>query len=171
MKAIAALALIAAPVGAQTTVSPLAPSTAAVDDQARADAAAAKAKADAACAPMAAIPPTETVGGSAGSGTACRLVNSVQPRISRTVSFTTGSNGTAVITWTDMGAVPLVFPIPNVASGATQVPACYPVIGTATATGVTIKCFITQTLLGLGLVPFVAASAGVTGQVLALPAS
>lgn len=141
------------------------------DAAARSAAAEALAKANSACTPMPAVPPTETVGGAAGSGTNCRLVNSVQPRISRTIAFTTGSDGTAVVTWVSMGITPLVFPVPNIASGATQVPVCYPVIGTITATGVTIKCYVTQSILGLGIVPFTAAAAGVTGQVLALPAS
>lgn len=123
------------------------------------------------CTPASTVPPTEAVTPTAGSSSTCRRADAIPPRISRTIAFTTGADGTAVITWPVMMAVPLVFPIPNVAAGATQVPACYPVTGTATTTGVTIKCFQTQTLLGLGLVPFVSASAGVTGQVLALPPS
>ena len=141
------------------------------DASARAAAAEALSKANAACMPMAAIPPTETVGGAAGSGSTCRLANAIQPRISRTVAFTTAANGSAVVTWADMGLVPLVFPIASIANAATQVPACYPVSGTITSTGVTIKCFVTQSILGLGLAPFTSAAAGVTGQVLALPVS
>lgn len=122
-------------------------------------------------APMLVAPPAEIVGGAAGAAGTYRTGTAVQPRITRTVPFTTGSAGTASVTWTDMIAVPLVFVIPNIASSATQVTNCFPVTGTITSTGATIKCMTTQTLLGLGLVPFVAATSGVVGQVLAIPAS
>lgn len=127
------------------------------------------------CLPGAVIPPPEVVGGAAGSGQQCRLANSVQPRITRTVPFMTGSAGTATVAWADMGAVPLVFPVPNISNGATQAPTCYPVIGTITSTGATIKCFTTQSvtvsLLGAVVAPIITAGAGVIGQVLAIPAS
>jgi hypothetical protein len=143
----------------------------AVQTAAQAAVAAAAAK----CAPMAAVPPPEAIGGAAGSGTNCRLANSVQPRISRTVAFTTNSGGTAAVTWTDMGTAPLVFAVPNVASGAAQGPICYPVAGTITSVGATIKCFTTQSvsvsILGAVVAPLTTAGAGVTGQVLAIPAS
>lgn len=128
------------------------------------------------CAATPVVPSMEVVGGSAGtSGVGCRPVNSVQPRITRSVAFTTGSGGTVAVTWADMGAVPLVFPIPNIASGATQGPVCYPVSGTVTSTGATLKCFTTQSvtvsLLGSVVAPITTAGAGVTGQVLAIPVS
>ena len=184
MRALALLlALATAPVSAQVVYPPVAIDLSAVpskaDVQAAADAAtaaqnaatAAQTAAAAKCAPMAAVPPAEVIGGAAGSGSNCRLANSVQPRITRSVAFTTTSNGQAVVTWTDMGAVPLVFPVANVVSTATNVPSCYPVIGTITSTGATIRCYMTQSLLGLGLLPFTVAPAGVTGQILAIPAS
>lgn len=154
------------------------------DVQAAADAAsaaqslasAAQAAAASKCAATPAVPSMEVVGGSAGTSTVgCRPVNAVQPRITRSISFTTGSGGTVAVTWTDMGAVPLVFPIPNVASGATVAPMCYPVSGTITSTGATIKCFTTQSVtvsvLGATVAPITTAGAGVTGQVLAIPVS
>jgi hypothetical protein len=138
----------------------------------KAEVSAVQATAASACQPMAAIPPSETIGGAAGSGSNCRLVNSIQPRISRFVAFTTGADGTAVVTWQSMGSAPPGVTIQeNIASNATNVPKCYPVNGTLTATGVTVKCYITQSILGLGLIPFTTATAGVTGTVLTLPGS
>jgi hypothetical protein len=138
--------------------------------QAAQDAAASK------CTATPAIPTMETVGGDPGTNIGqCRPVNSVQPRISRTVSFTTGATGTIAVTWPAMTALPLVFPIPNVANAATQGALCYPVAGTITTTGATIKCYTTQSvtvsLLGAVVAPITTAGAGVTGQVLAIPAS
>lgn len=158
---IAALAIFAQPAAAQV-VSPLAPAA----TRSQLDALAAQIPV-----PATSPPPSETVGGAAGAAMTFRRGDAIQPRLSRTVAFTTSAGGTAVVTWAAMSGPPLVFVVPNIASNATQVTTCFPVDGTATATGVTIKCMTTQTLLGLGLVPFVAAAAGINGQVLALPAS
>ncbi|MET0375796.1 MAG: hypothetical protein ABW128_16255 [Rhizorhabdus sp.] len=138
--------------------------------QAAQDAAASK------CTATPAIPTMETVGGDPGTNIGqCRPVNSVQPRITRSVAFTTGSAGTVVVTWPVMNAAPLVFPIPNVTNAAAQGSLCYPVTGTITTTGATIKCYTTQSvtvsLLGAVVAPLTTAGAGVTGQVLAIPAS
>lgn len=124
-----------------------------------------------ACQPSASVPPMEMVGGAAGSGDTCRLANAIQPRISRMVSGVTTSAGSGVITWPAMPTMPKLTVTPYVAANATQVPACYPVTGTVTVTGATIACYMTQTILGLGLVPFAKATAGVTFDVLALPGS
>ena len=169
--------LLATPAYAQLSVPPapvdLTPiQQAAAAAQVKADAAVAAALT--ACQPMALVPPAETIGGSAGTGSTCRLANAVQPRISRTVAFTTTSTGQAVLTWTDMGATPRIYvqeevTAATIATAAANVPRCYPIAGTATATGVTIQCYVTQTLVGLGLVPFAKAAAGVTGSILALP--
>jgi hypothetical protein len=139
-------------------------------------AAAAQAAAAAACIAVPAVPSMETVGGSAGTDNGqCRPTNSVQPRITRTVAFTTAADGTATVTWTAMAAVPLVFVVPNVAAGAAQAPDCLPVAGSAKTTGVTVRCWTTQSvtvsLLGAVVAPIITAGAGVTGQVLAIPAS
>lgn len=159
-----AIVCLASPANAQL-VSPLAPPASQSDLTAVQAAVATK------CDPMAMVPPTESVGGSAGSGTNCRLANAVQPRISRTVSGTTAANGQAVITWPDMGSVPKLTVTPYVASNETAPFTCYPVIGTVTSTGATIKCYQDQSILGLGLLPRKAAVAGVQFDVLALPAS
>lgn len=125
--------------------------------------------------PASITPPTETVAGATGTPGTYRPGNAVQPRITRSVPFTTDATGTAAVTWPTLPAVPLVFPEPNVASGAAQAPICAPVTGTVTTTGVTIKCWTTQSvtvsLLGAVVAPVSAAAAGVTGQVLAIPAS
>lgn len=177
---IVALALCSPVASRAQVVSPPALDTSALPSKADVVAAtnaanAAQTAAAAKCAPAAVVPPSETVGGAAGSGTQCRLANSVQPRITRTVAFTTVAGGTVSVTWADMGAVPLVFPMPNIASSAAQGPMCFPVTGTITSTGATIKCFTTQSVtvsvLGAVVAPITTAGAGVTGQVLAIPVS
>lgn len=170
------LAFVASPVAAQVSYPPLAVDPATLASKAEVQAAqtaasAAQSAASNACQPDPSVPPMETVGGSAGSGAACRLANSVQPRISRMVSGVTTSAGSGVVTWPAMPATPKLTVTPYVAANAVQVPACYPVTGTVTTTGATIACYMTQTLLGLGLVPFARSTAGVTFDVLALPGS
>lgn len=127
------------------------------------------------CTPMPAVPPSEVVGGAAGSGTNCRVVNSVQPRITRVVPFTTVSGGTADVTWAALPTVPGVVVVPNVVTGAANAPICSPVAGTITTTGATIKCWSTQSvtvsLLGAVVAPITTAAAGVTGSVIAIPYS
>lgn len=143
--------------------------------QAKAAADAAALAAAAACQPSATVPPMETVGGSGGSGDACRLANAVQPRISRTVTGTTIAGGTGTVTWPAMTAVPKLTVTPYVASNAAQAPSCFPVTGSVTTTGATIKCFtsqsVTVSILGAVVAPITTAAAGVQFDVLALPAS
>jgi len=122
--------------------------------------------------PATTIPTMEAIGGAAGSTNTFRRGDAVQPRISRTVSGTTGSNGQGAVTWPAMQSVPKLTVTSYVASTATTLPpSCYPVAGTVTTTGATIKCYIDQTILGLGLVPRANAAAGVAFDVLALPGS
>lgn len=158
-----------------TTAQQAAADAKAAADAAAATASAANAKALSACQPAASVPPMETVGGSGGSGVDCRLSNAVQPRISRVAVGTTVTGGTIAVTWPAMSAVPSVFPLPRVASGATQVPICATVSGSVSATGATIKCFTTQSvtvsLLGAVVAPVTTAAAGVTVDVLAIPQS
>lgn len=144
--------------------------------QAASAASAAQTTAASKCSATPIVPGMEVVGGSAGTNTGqCRPINAVQPRITRSVAFTTGAGGTVAVTWADMGAAPLVFVVPNVASGATQAPVCYPVAGTITSTGATVKCYTTQSvtvsILGSVIAPVTTAGAGVTGQILAIPVS
>lgn len=192
MRAALALVMLAGPASAQT-VSPLnPPAPPAIDTsalatkseltaaqqaaaQAKSAADAAAAKAAAACQPSATVPPMETVNGYGGSGDACRLANAVQPRISRTVQGVTVAGGTGTVTWPAMPSPPRLTVTPYVASSAASAPLCFPVAGTVTVTGATIKCFTTQTvtvsLLGAVVAPITTAAAGVTFDVLALPAS
>lgn len=153
-----------------------------VDQAARDTASAAQAAATAAqtaamnaCQPDPSVPPMETVGGSAGSGAACRLANAVQPRITRVAVGTTVTGGTVSVTWPAMNAVPSVFPIPRIASAASQVPICASVTGSTTTTGTTVKCFTTQSvtvsILGAVVAPITTAAAGVTVDILAIPQS
>jgi hypothetical protein len=121
--------------------------------------------------PATTIPTMEAIGGAAGSTNTFRRGDAVQPRISRTVSGVTLATGLGAVAWATMQSVPKLTVTPYVTSTETQVPTCYPVIGTVTTTGATIKCFKTQTLLGLGLIPFTVAPAGVQFDVLALPGS
>jgi hypothetical protein len=174
------LALAASPAAAQVSYPPLAvdPATIAskTDVQAAQDAAsAAQIAALNACRPDPSVPPMETVGGSAGSGAACRLANAVQPRITRVAVGTTVTGGTVSVSWPAMTAVPSVFPIPRVASGASQVPICASIAGSTTTTGTTVKCFTTQSvtvsLLGAVVAPITTAAAGVTVDILAIPQS
>lgn len=171
-----ALALVALPAHAQVVSAPPAAVGPVVDQAARDAAAAAQAKADAAQAaipiPASTIPGMEMVGGAAGSANTFRRGDAVQPRISRTIKqAVTGSNGTATVSWPAMPSVPALTLTEYVAANDTVAPSCYPVTGTVTTTGATIKCFVDQSILGLGLLPRKAAGAGVTFDVLALPAS
>lgn len=147
--------------------------TAAAQAKTAADAAAASAATKCTAQPM--IPPTEVVGGAAGSGTNCRVVNSIQPRITRVVPFTTTAAGTADVTWAALGSAPGVVVVPTVASGASSAPICLPVAGTITTTGATIRCWTTQSvtvsILGAAVAPITTAAAGVTGSVIAIPYS
>ena len=174
------LAFVASPVAAQVSYPPLAvdPATLAskTDVQAAQSAAsAAQSAAMNACQPDPSVPPMETVGGSAGSGAACRLANAIQPRISRTVTGVTVTGGNGTVSWPAMTAVPKLTVTPYVASNAAQAPSCFPVTGTVTVTGATIKCFtsqsVTVSLLGAVVAPVTTAAAGVTFDVLALPGS
>lgn len=115
------------------------------------------------------------VDGAVGSSPRYRRVDDQAPRISRTVTGSTLSTGLGVVTWPAMTAPPKLTVTPYVASGASQAPICFPVIGTVTNTGATIRCFTTQSvtvsLLGAVVAPLTTAAAGVTFDVLALPAS
>lgn len=108
--------------------------------------------------------------GQVGSSARYRRPDDQAPRISRVVKqVVTAANGSAVVTWTAMPSVPGLTITEYVGTSDTVTPACFPVTGTVTTTGATIKCFVDQTLLGLGLLPRKVAGAGVTFDVLALP--
>lgn len=127
---------------------------------------------EAACVPMAQLPPMEAVGGSAGSGNACRLANAVQPRISRVIARgVTAANGTAAVSWAAMPVAPGLYIQPYVSAAETLPFSCFPVAGTVTTTGATIKCYQDQSILALLALPRKAAGAGVVFDVIALPPS
>lgn len=161
------LSLIAAPAHGQVVYPPAAVDTATIATKAEVQAIQSQIPQ-----PANSVPPADmSTSGAVGSSPQYRPIDAQAPRVSRTVSGTTGAAGTAAITWPAMASVPKLTVTPYVASADTQVPTCYPVAGSVTTTGATIKCFRTQTLLGLGLVPFTVAPAGVQFDVLALPGS
>ncbi|WCT73913.1 hypothetical protein PQ455_01380 [Sphingomonas naphthae] len=121
--------------------------------------------------PSSSAPPMEMIGGAVGNSLVYRRADDVQPRISRTVSGVTGAAGTAIVTWAALPSVGKLTVTPYVSSTETKPPRCYPVIGTVTTTGATIKCFVDKSLLALGVLPSEAAGAGVQFDVLALPGS
>jgi hypothetical protein len=183
------LALLATPAAAQV-VSPLT-SNAAVDTsdlatksevsiaaqaaaQAKASADAAAAKAAAACQPSATVPPVEMIGGSAGSGDACRLANAAQPRITRAGVVATDTAGNWSIAWSaPLSAIPTVLPVP--VNTTTQPIVCN--VATRTTTTATGRCWLARTLPAalvtltslIAYDVFGAPASGVSVQVIALP--
>lgn len=122
--------------------------------------------------PSSSVPaPDMATSGVIGSSPRYRRIDDQAPRISRTVSGVTLSTGSGAVTWPEMSSVPKLTVTPYVSSTETLPPACYPVLGTVTTTGATIRCYKTQSILGLGLVPFTVAPSGVQFDVLALPGS
>lgn len=163
--------LIASPAAAQLAVVPKPVDTSTLASKAEVQAAAIAAAS--ACQPMATIPPSESVGGSAGSGTACRLANAVQPRISRAASVSTASDGTWSVTWSQaLDAVPAVLPIP-VNATATQAIVCN--VTSRTTTAAAGKCWqaMAPAILSITVAtnPLPAVGAGVSVQVFAIPAT
>ena len=164
---LALLALTPAPALAQVTYPP-----AAVDPTVIATKADVQAIQAAMPQPSESVPTADmTTSGAIGTSVRYRRIDDQAPRVSRTESGVTTSAGTGVVSWPAMSSVPQLTVTPYVSNTETQVPTCYPVTGSVTTTGATIKCFKTQTLLGLGLVPFTVAPAGVAFDVLALPGS
>jgi len=180
---LAALSILAASPAAAQIVNPVADPALKADvtdakrkaDDAAAAAAVAAAQAATACQPGATTPPAEAIGGWAGSGSACRLANSVQPRITRAAIVATNASGTAAVTWPAMPAVPVVLPIAILPTSTSQPIDCFPIAGTITTTGASIKCYTAQTvtvsILGAVVAPFTTAAAGVSVQVVAIPTS
>lgn len=125
--------------------------------------------------PSSTVPPVEVIGGAVGSQMVFRRADDIQPRITRGAPCTTVAGGTCSVTWPAMSAVPLVIPVPTIAGAAAQAPLCFPVTGTITTTGATVKCFtsqsVTVSLLGAVVAPITTAAAGVPVQVFAVPYS
>jgi len=121
--------------------------------------------------PATTIPsPDMTTTGVADPSLVFRPIGAQAPRITRSVKqAVTGSNGTATITWAAMPTVPALDITEYVTSADQAVPQCYGVIGTVTTTGATIKCYIDQSIGGLGLFPRKVAGAGIVFDVIAVP--
>lgn len=178
MRLLAFLALIAAPAHAQL-VSPLAPAAGAVDATARSTAASALSAAQAACQPMAQVPPIETPGGTTGSGQNCRLVNAADNRISRTGVFTVTAGailcgGSTTCNWS--AALPTgaaSYPIFFTAIGATGTPAIKCKVASTSNTGfVGATCVQSVANVNiLGAAVEVAAATGTQVFALSLPAT
>jgi len=184
MRWLAAFVLLAAPAGAQI-ISPLQAGSS-VDTSNLATKADLAGKADTAAitslqaqipTPSSSVPIAEIPGGAAGTGNTFRRGDAVQPRITRAVTCTTASNGQCAADWSSnpLSAVPNVLPIPTIASGAGQGTICWPVTGTVTTTGATIRCLTSQSVtisvLGAVVAPLTTAASGVTVQVFAIPLS
>jgi hypothetical protein len=122
--------------------------------------------------PSSSVPSADmATAGQLGSSARYRRVDDQAPRISRTVSGTTDATGSGAVSWPAMPSAPKLTVTPYVSSTETLPPACYPVLGTVTTTGATIRCYKSQSLLGLGVLPFTVAPSGVQFDVLALPGS
>jgi len=122
--------------------------------------------------PSDAVPmPDMATAGAIGSSPRYRRPDDQAPRISRTVSGTTGTAGTAAVTWAAMPSVPKLTVTPYVGSAETLPARCYPVVGTITTTGATIKCYRDRALLALLQLPAEVAPAGIQFDVLVLPGS
>jgi len=121
--------------------------------------------------PSDAVPPADmSSSGLVGSSPKFRRYDDQAPRISRTAKQqVTGSDGTKVVTWAAMASIPAIDITPHVAANETVPPTCYAVLSTVTTTGATIKCYVDQSLAGLGLLPRKPAAAGVVFDVIALP--
>ncbi len=174
--ALLALALIASPAAAQVVSAP----STAIDDTARAAAALAQSKADAACMPMSAVPPVEVPGGTTGSGQNCRLANAADNRISRTGVFSYNASGqvlcggSSTCTWSvPLPAGSASYPVFVTAIGASGAPSIRCKVASSTNTGFTgMTC--TQAAASIVLGGIVELTAGLTpGQifVLSLPST
>lgn len=122
------------------------------------------------------VPPTETVGGAAGSATTIRRGDAVQPRITRATNCTLDATGSCSITWaTALSSAPTIVTTP-INPPASQAIMCN-TTATPTTTAVSIKCWTIQTTLlslaivttGLTLAPAATAPAGTVVQVIAIP--
>lgn len=128
--------------------------------------------------PASAVPPAETVAGSAGAGLTYRRGDAVQPRITRSTTCTLDGTASCSVTWTTAmsGGTPTISITP-INAGSNPI-ACN-LTSAPTTTTVAIKCWISQTTLlnlslitaGLTLQPFQNALAGTQVQIIALPST
>lgn len=95
--------------------------------------------------PSAIIPPTDTNTGAIGSSPAYARADSIRPRITRSMSVTLASDGTAMADWTTHGgalsAAAIVVLTPIYASTTGNAPKCW-LTGAPTTTAAAIKCVL-----------------------------
>lgn len=123
------------------------------------------------------VPPSEAIGGAIGVDTAMYARSDhTHPRITRVAVVSTDASGNWAVTWsTPLAATPAVFPI-AVNAGSLPVTCNVTARSTTAASG---KCWGAQSALlnlsiitaGLTLTPDVAVGAGVSVQVVAIPAT
>lgn len=184
--------MLASPAAAQLTYPPVAMDASTIATKAEVEAASAAASAadtkataaqtvaSTACQPMAAVPPVEVPGGSAGSGQACRLVNAADNRISRTGQFSYTASGQVLCggsptcTWSSpLPAGAASYPVFVTAIGPAGAPSIRCKVASSTNTGFTgMTC--TQATASIVLGGLVEITTGLTpGQifVLSLPST
>lgn len=116
------------------------------------------------------LPPSESASAAIGAQTMrYALEDHVHPRISRNPDCVTGAGGVCTVTFAATMAIPKAYPFARIAAGATQPIPCHIVAGSITTTSAQVKCFATQSILGLGLFPFTTGAAGVTVDVFVIP--
>jgi len=124
--------------------------------------------------PADSVPPTEMVGGAAGSAPTFRRGDAANPRITRAGMVTTDASGGWSITWSAAtAAIPVVLPIPV---NATAQPIICNVI-TRSTTGATGRCWLARqlpaALIALSALisydVFAASASTISVQVLAIP--
>jgi hypothetical protein len=127
--------------------------------------------------PATTVPSTESNIGAVGTVNAYALANHSHPRISRSTTVSTASDGTFSVTWaTALPSAPDVILTP-VGTGSVAIHCQLTAVPTVTA--VAGKCFTQQNTLlslsiittGLTLSPFASSTAGISVQVIAIPPS
>jgi len=116
--------------------------------------------------------PDMATGGAVGSSPRYRRPDDQAPRLSRVVkSAVAGTDGTVAVSWPAMPSVPGLQLTPYAALGTANPARCYPVAGTVTASGATIRCVRPTSVLSLGILPADVSAPGTVFDVLALPGS
>jgi hypothetical protein len=119
------------------------------------------------------------IGGAVGSSNLVRRNDAQAPRITRSISGTSGgttggataTDGTVAVTWAAMPSVPKLNITVYTTLAQANKPTCSPITGTVTTTGATIRCVRQGSVLGLGLLPADVNVAGVYFDIIVLPAS
>jgi hypothetical protein len=121
------------------------------------------------------VPPTEMIGGAAGTPGAYRPADARQPRITRSKTVILAADGTGTFDWTSQGALiaPVQVAIAPVYTGA-GIPKCW--VTAASATSASVKCVIETvsvlSIAGINVGSITnSAPASITVGVIVLPAS